>query len=59
MIDQNDSDAAFFDLVHSMIETDPTTKEQERRGDDRLNYNCVQLVAPFDGQNLPTQADFM
>ena len=59
MIGQTDANAVFFDLVHSMVKSDPTTQEQERRRHDRLSYNCVQLVATFDGQNLPTQAEFM
>ena len=58
MIGQTDSDVAFFDLVHSMLDTD-NSKQQERREHDRLSYSCVQLVAPYDGLNLPTQADFM
>jgi hypothetical protein len=54
-----DADAAFFDLVHSIVESDPAVEEQERREHERLDYKCVQLVAPFDGVNLPTQADFL
>ena len=54
MIGNADSDVVFFDLIHSMLDA-----ECERRGHERLDYNSIQLVAPCDGKNLPTQAEFL
>jgi hypothetical protein len=31
---------------------------RNRRSQTRSPYDCVQLIAPYDGQKLPRQADF-
>lgn len=52
------SDAAFFDLVHSLLEADKQDVSAERRETPRTAYDCVQLMAPYDGKTLPVQAGF-
>jgi hypothetical protein len=49
------SDVALFDLVHELIQEE---EMPERRSAQRHAYNCIQLLAPYDGERLPTQADF-
>ncbi|MCH7729319.1 MAG: hypothetical protein IH991_23005 [Planctomycetes bacterium] len=53
---QQASDAAFFDMVHVLVsdsEDDPKQRESKRHV-----YECIQLLAPYDGSTLPTQGDF-
>jgi hypothetical protein len=45
-------------LVSAMRTDSPTGEERNRRSRERSRYQCVQLVAPYDGQKRPTQADF-
>lgn len=52
------NDAAFFDMVHALLDEQMAGSEPERRGSARHPYNCIQLLAPFDGKRLPAQADF-
>lgn len=59
MLGQDASDAAFFDLVHALIDSDQKEEKREQRSKERHAYQCVQLVAPYDGENLPTQAEFL
>ena len=54
---QQAADAAFFEMVHALV-TDPSTDDSERRENERHAYQCVQLIAPYDGVNLPSQIDF-
>jgi len=51
-------DAAFFDMIHSLLDAQSTDENRERRGDRRHPYRHVQLMAPYDGHELPLQADF-
>ena len=46
------ADAEFFSAIHQEME------ERERRHSDRRPYDCVQLLAPFDGEILPQQHEF-
>jgi hypothetical protein len=50
-------DTALFDLVHDLLKEE-TTAARNRRREERRPYNCVQLLAPFDGERLPMQAEF-
>jgi hypothetical protein len=48
------NDAAFaFNALAGAIE-----HSRERRRDVRLPYECVQMIAPFDGVNLPPASAF-
>ncbi|MBP88766.1 MAG: hypothetical protein CMJ64_18980 [Planctomycetaceae bacterium] len=44
-----------IELLLSEQGVDPV---EERRSGDRRHYECTQLLAPFDQQHLPQQADF-
>ncbi len=55
---QQASDAAFFDMVHSLLEEQKEGDGRERRQRERHQYNCIQLLADFDGNSMPAQADF-
>lgn len=52
------NDAAFFEMVHSLIGEQEPVAEKERRTNDRRAYRCIQLLAPYDGVRLPAQAEF-
>jgi hypothetical protein len=56
--DPSDRDAALFDMVHSLLREQQPETERERRGGRRRSFNCAQLLAPYDGRQLPAQADF-
>ena len=51
-------DARFFETIANMFTTRDPVERTERRGADRQPFECIQLVAPFDGTNLPDQAEF-
>ena len=54
----DNTDAAFFDLVHQLLQIDDEPGPPNRRDQVRHPYRCVQLMAPYDGRELPTQAAF-
>ncbi len=57
-------DAQFFDMVHQIIESeapviDASVPEDENRRHEKRNaFFTLQLVAPYDGERLPEQAEF-
>ena len=51
-------DDYLFDLVHTLLEESRGYQVGERREQPRTRYDCVQLIAPYDGLALPSQADF-
>ncbi len=54
------ADAAFFETVHSLIaEQDFVERTRERREGERHTFPCIQFVAPYDGNRLPAQDEFM
>ena len=53
-----DFDVALFDTISSLINEQRDTDHKERREVDRHPYRCVQLLAPYDGENLPDQQSF-
>jgi hypothetical protein len=61
---QKNQDAAFFDMVHELVSNnhlmqEPTDASQKnRRRERRISFPFVQLLAPFDGVNLPMQDKF-
>jgi len=52
MLDSACNDPAFFAAIHEAMES------SDRRRGERRDYECVQLLAAFDGQELPGQQDF-
>jgi hypothetical protein len=52
-----ETSAAFFEAVHEVLEEQPGNAADRRRA-TRHPYECIQLLALYDGHNLPVQADF-
>jgi hypothetical protein len=53
-----DFDVALFETITSLINEQRDEGHQERREEDRRPYRCVQLLAPYDGEQLPDQQAF-
>ena len=53
-----DFDVALFDTITSLINEQREDGQKERRVEDRRPYRCVQLLAPYDGEQLPDQQSF-
>jgi hypothetical protein len=51
-------DAAFYEMVHR-LRYQAADAVDERRGNDRYAYHCVQRIAPYDGRSLPRSEDFV
>ncbi len=51
------SDTYLFELIHELIQQQEV-QEKDRRSDDRKKYEFVQMLASYDGAQLPRQADF-
>ncbi|MDP6443017.1 MAG: hypothetical protein QGG36_20285 [Pirellulaceae bacterium] len=66
MQSQRAEDAAFFDMVHETVQECGLLREVDevdeaggdRRTEQRISFEATQLIAPFDGKQLPVQADF-
>lgn len=63
MQEQREEDAAFYEMVHRMVQggdlpADQMTPGSERRTQKRLPFGALQLIAPFDGRRLPKQDTF-
>jgi hypothetical protein len=46
-------DAGLFETISALISEHLTENRQNRRSNPRHPYECVQLLAPFDGTELP------
>lgn len=51
------SDPAMLQVVQDLLNQE-TVVGRERRQSQRRVFNCVQLLAPYDGKRLPAQAEF-
>ena len=51
-------DEYLFELVHELLEESRGYQVGERRDGQRTKYDCVQLVAPYNGVTMPSQAEF-
>lgn len=51
-------DEYLFELVHALLEESKGVQFGQRRANERAKYDCVQLIAPYDGYTMPTQAEF-
>ena len=54
---QSMSDAGFFSLVHEVLEAEQR-HQSDRRDDRRQNYDCMQLIAPYEPGRLPGASEF-
>jgi hypothetical protein len=54
---QSASDAGFFSLVHEVLEAE-LQHQSDRRNEDRKDYDCVQLIAPYEPGHLPAASEF-
>ncbi len=60
------ADAGFYALVHELIEAEKTLtrgrssalETGEERAAGRRPFDCQQLLAPYDGDRLPSQSEF-
>jgi hypothetical protein len=57
------ADASFYALVHELIEAEKLLAQQigpapEGRAAGRRPFDCLQLLAPYDGVRLPSQSEF-
>jgi hypothetical protein len=52
-----EASAAFFRALHELLEEQKGSAADRRRA-TRRSYECIQLLALYDGRNLPAQADF-
>lgn len=51
-------DVELFQLVHELLQESRGYQLGERRDRPRASYDCVQLIAPYDGLTMPSQAQF-
>lgn len=51
-------DAELVSTITALLAEQATLDTDERRGEERRCYGCVQLLAPYDGETLPVQSDF-
>lgn len=53
-----DFDVALFQTITSLINEQRESTQNDRRDGNRHPYRCVQLIAPYDGEQLPDQQSF-
>lgn len=53
-----ETDLELLSAIESILSEQAAHATDERRTDARHHYECTQLLAPFDGDSLPQQADF-
>ena len=53
-----DADIELFNSVSHLLNQQREQSVPERRTQARRPYRCVQLVAPYNGRDLPVQAEF-
>jgi len=57
MVTQAQSDAAFYEMVYSLLHQQGGTGD-DRRGSRRHDFGFMQLIAPYDGRRLPGEQQF-
>jgi len=55
---QVEADAELYREITELLNEQRALLGSDRRADDRRPYDCLQLVAPFDGKSLPGQEAF-
>ena len=58
MVTQAQSDAAFYEMVYYLLHQQAGS-DDDRRGSSRHNFCYVQLIAPYDGRQLPLEKEFV
>ncbi|MGE0760008.1 MAG: hypothetical protein AB7F89_04305 [Pirellulaceae bacterium] len=53
-----DFEDALFQSIAALIHEQRQGTQRDRRDIARHPYRCIQLIAEFDGQNLPEQHEF-
>ena len=53
-----ETDVELLSTIETILSEQAKYAMDERRTDSRRSYDCTQLLAPFDGESLPQQADF-
>jgi hypothetical protein len=51
-------EADLFQTISELLAEQNAISGDERRGGKRRSYNCIQLLAPYDANQLPQQEDF-
>ena len=54
----NNYETSLYQSIFTLLDEQRSGTGSERRESDRHPYRCVQLMAPFDGENLPNQEAF-
>lgn len=52
------TEADLFDTISELLAEQNALNGDERREGARRNYDCIQLLAPYDANSLPLQEDF-
>ncbi|MCA9124221.1 MAG: hypothetical protein H6822_34035 [Planctomycetaceae bacterium] len=52
------TEADLFDTISELLAEQNALSGDERREGTRRNYECIQLLAPYDANSLPLQEDF-
>lgn len=55
---QLEVDAQLYREISELLDEQRMLLGSDRRTNDRRPYECLQLVAPFDGESLPGQDEF-
>ena len=51
-------EADLFDTISELLAEQNAMNNDERRASERRDYDCIQLLAPYDANCLPLQEDF-
>jgi len=57
-MNQVEADADLYREISELLNEQRALLGSDRRTDDRRPYACLQLVAPYDGETLPSQDEF-
>ncbi len=58
MTESSQDDASFYHMVQKAMTEQPAIAGDERRVHERRSFECLQLLAYFDGSRLPKQSEF-
>lgn len=51
-------DADLFTAIHRALDEQERSAPPERRQTERRSFQCLQLLAPFDGATMPSVEDY-
>lgn len=52
------TESDLFETISELLAEQTALGGDERRAGERRNYDCIQLLAPYDADSLPLQEDF-